>query len=107
MVIFDPFRRQDINHDVKICRNDPDAVLLDVRSPQEYRQGHIPGSRNIPLAHLEDVEDVVENKEGALYVYCYSGARSGQAAALLRRMGYTNVHNIGGIAAYHGPVDRQ
>ena len=41
-----------------------------------------------------------------LYVYCYSGARSGQAAAALRRMGYTNVKNIGGIASWRGAIER-
>ena len=81
------------------------AVLLDVRTPQEYREGHIPGSQNVPLQQLDKVEEVTENKDTVLYVYCRSGARSRQAVSLLKHMGYTNVHNIGGIAAYSGKVE--
>ena len=73
--------------------------------PQEYREGHIPGSQNVPLQQLDKVEEVTENKDTVLYVYCRSGARSRQAVSLLKHMGYTNVHNIGGIAAYSGKVE--
>ena len=48
---------------------------------------------------------MAENKDTTLYVYCYSGVRSRQAAGLLQRMGYRNVNNIGGIAAYAGKVE--
>ena len=106
MGLFDLFRQSDINQGVKVFRITPGATLLDVRSEQEYREGHIPGSKNVPLQQLDKVEDVAENKDSALFVYCYSGARSGQAAAQLRRMGYTNVQNIGGISAYFGNTDR-
>ncbi len=106
MGVFSLFRQADINQGVKVFRSTPGAILLDVRSEQEYREGHIPGSKNVPLQQLDKVEDVVENKDGALFVYCYSGARSGQATAQLRRMGYTNVQNIGGISAYFGNTDR-
>ena len=106
MGLFDLFRQTDINQGVKVFRSTPGATLLDVRSEQEYREGHIPGSKNVPLQQLDKVEDVAENKDSALFVYCYSGARSGQAAAQLRRMGYTNVQNIGGISAYFGNTDR-
>ena len=106
MEAFNPFQRSDINQGVNVFRSTPGAILLDVRSEQEYREGHIPGSRNIPMRQLDKVEEVAENKDSALFVYCYSGARSGQAAALLRRMGYTDVRNIGGICAYFGTTDR-
>ena len=49
---------------------------------------------------------VVDNKDTMLYVYCQSGARSRQATRILQGMGYTNVNNIGGIAAYSGKVAR-
>ena len=44
-------------------------------------------------------------KDSPVYVYCLSGARSAQAAAMLRRIGYNNVKNIGGIAGYKGEVE--
>jgi rhodanese-related sulfurtransferase len=105
MGIFDFFKQPDINQGVQEYKNAVGAVLLDVRSPQEYREGHIPGSQNVPLQQLDKVEEVTENKDTVLYVYCRSGARSRQAVSLLKHMGYTNVHNIGGIAAYSGKVE--
>ena len=105
MGIFDFFKQPDINQGVQEYQNTAGAVLLDVRTPQEYREGHIPGSQNVPLQQLDKVEEVTENKDTVLYVYCRSGARSRQAVSLLQAMGYTNVHNIGGIAAYSGKVE--
>lgn len=80
------------------------ARLLDVRSPAEYIQGHIPGSTNVPLHTIDDVEFLVESKEDPLYVYCQSGVRSRMAVEQLREMGYRNAKNIGGIAAYTGKI---
>ena len=105
MGIFDIFKQPDINQGVQEFKNAAGAVLLDVRTHQEYREGHIPGSQNVPLQQLDKVEEVTENKDTVLYVYCRSGARSRQAVSLLNHMGYTNVHNIGGIAAYSGKVE--
>ena len=105
MGIFDFFKQPDINQGVQEFKNAAGAVLLDVRTPQEYREGHIPGSQNVPLQQLDKLEEVTENKDTVLYVYCRSGARSRQAVSLLNHMGYTNVHNIGGIAAYSGKVE--
>ena len=106
MSIFDFFKQPDINKGLKEYAEAENAVLLDVRTPQEYSEGHIPGSKNVPLQTLDKVRSVVENKDAELFVYCYSGARSRQAAAVLGQMGYTNVQNIGGIAAYQGKVER-
>ena len=105
MGFFDFFKQADINQGVKEYTATPGAVLLDVRTFEEYRGGHIPGSRNVPLQTIDKVASVAENKDTVLFVYCYSGARSRQAAGLLQRMGYTNVNNIGGIAAYAGKVE--
>ena len=106
MGFFDFFKQPDVNRGVKEFQSTSGAVLLDVRTPAEYRSGHIPGSKNIPLQAIDKVASVAENKDTALYVYCQSGARSRQAAGLLKQMGYTNVNNIGGIAAYTGKVER-
>ena len=106
MSIFDFFKQPDINKGLKEYAETKNAVLLDVRTPQEYGEGHIPGSKNVPLQTLDKVRSVVENKDAELFVYCYSGARSKQATVVLGQMGYTNVRNIGGIAAYHGKVER-
>ena len=106
MGIFDLFRQPNINQGVVDYHNTPDSILLDVRTPQEYREGHIPGSKNVPLQQLDKISSVIDNKNVPMFVYCYSGGRSRQAASMLQHMGYTNVQNIGGIAAYSGKVER-
>ena len=105
MGFFNLFRQPDINRGVTDYQNTPEALLLDVRTPLEYREGHIPGSKNVPLQTIDKIDDVADNKAVPLFVYCRSGARSSQAAAQLQHMGYTNVTNIGGIAAYSGKVE--
>jgi len=106
MGFFDFFKQPDINQGVKDYQATPGAILLDVRTSEEYRGGHIPGSKNIPLQVIDKVVSIVENKDTMLYVYCQSGARSRQATSMLQGMGYTNVNNIGGIAAYSVKVAR-
>ena len=106
MGFFDFLKQPDINKGVMEYRNTDEAVLLDVRTPQEYREGHIPGSKNVPLQQLDKISSVADNKNVPLFVYCYSGGRSRQAASMLQHMGYTNVQNIGGITAYQGKVER-
>ena len=106
MGFFDFLKQPDINRGVANFRNTEGAILVDVRTPQEYREGHIPGSKNLPLQTIDKVADLVENKDTALYVYCHSGARSRQAVSHLQYLGYSNVNNIGGIAAYQGKVER-
>lgn len=105
MGFFDLFRQPDINQGVEEYRAVPQAILLDVRTPEEYRGGHVPGSRNLPLQQIEKITSVAEKKETPLFVYCQSGARSRQAVSLLQRMGYENVNDIGGMAAYRGEVE--
>ena len=105
MGIFDLLKQPDINRGVQEFKKEKDAILLDVRTSQEYREGHIPGSKNVPLQQLDKLEELTENKDTVLYVYCHSGGRSRQAVSLLQAMGYTHVHNIGGIAAYSGKVE--
>ncbi len=106
MAFFDFLRGPSIHHGLEEYDGMPEAILLDVRSPQEYGEGHIPCSENIPLQRLERVLDVAKDKHIPLFVYCHSGARSGQAVHALREMGYTSVRNIGGICSYMGRIER-
>ena len=105
MALFSFLRGPDINQGVTEFKQTSGALLLDVRTPQEYQGGHIPGSRNLPLQSIVNAPAVAENKETPLFVYCYSGGRSAQAVSALRRMGYQQVKNLGGISAYTGKVE--
>lgn len=105
MGLFNSFRNAaDINAGVAEYEATDGAVLLDVRTSEEYRDGHINGSINLPLDRISSIGDTVKDKSTLLYVHCYSGSRSGQAVSLLKQMGYTNAKNIGGIGSYRGKV---
>ena len=106
MGFFDFLRQPDINQGVQAYQQTSGAVLLDVRTPEEYHQGHIPGSRNLSLQAIGTMPSMIENRETPMFVYCQSGGRSSRAVNLLRQMGYTKVQNIGGIAAYAGKVEK-
>ena len=73
-------------------------IILDVRTQEEYDQGHIPGA--ILISHeeiAEKAEDVLTNKDQLILVYCRSGRRSKIAAEALVELGYTNIKEFGGI----------
>lgn len=107
MDLFSLFKKTDINEGVRLFLDYPAmAVLLDVRTKEEYAQGHIKGSINIPLQEIEKAQQTVENKELPLFVYCRSGSRSAQAVKALKMMGYENARNIGGIIGYEGELIR-
>lgn len=102
MSFFRLFDRPDMAQGLQEYQTTPGACLLDVRTPQEYREGHIPGSQNLPLDVLDRLE---VPQDTPLFVYCHSGARSRHAAAVLGQMGYARVRDLGGITAYKGKVD--
>ncbi len=75
------------------------AVVVDVRSVEEFRSRHLPGAVNIPLQQLhEDAPRRLPQKDQVLLLHCLSGTRSGMARRTLKNMGYTLVYNIG---SYH------
>ena len=75
-----------------------DYVILDVRTPEEFAQKHIPGAVNVPNEEIGDDEiEEIPDKEQLILVYCRSGNRSKQASGKLAALGYTNVYEFGGI----------
>ena len=74
-----------------------DAVLIDVRSIVEYKQGHINGAKSYPVTSI--INDIVDDydKDAYLVVYCQSGSRSKTAAQGLIELGYENVYDLGSI----------
>lgn len=104
MGLFTFLRTPDINDGVEEFKNTDGAFLLDVRTTEEYREGHIYGSVNLPLDKIITIENIIKDKATPLYVHCFSGSRSEQAVSYLKKIGYTNVRNIGGISKYRGKV---
>ena len=106
MKLFDFLESSDINRDVEQYRQTEGALLLDVRGADEYAEGHIPGSVNIPLQLLPLKKGLPEDLDTPIFVYCRSGGRSRRAAAFLEKEGYENVKNIGGIMNWNGEIER-
>jgi rhodanese-related sulfurtransferase len=85
--------------------NDANAVILDVRAPFEYEEGHIPNAKNIDIYLGQGFLDAIEALDASknYYVYCRSGARSNQACMLMAQLGFENVYNLlGGFMEWQG-----
>ncbi len=82
--------------------NNNDAVVLDVRSMQEYKDGHIINSVNIPLNGLaNNLNQLSKHKDKPIVTVCRSGSRSNAALRTLRKNGFENIKNLrGGIMAW-------
>lgn len=80
-------------------------IVVDVRSLEEYNEGHIPNAISVPLETIEnEAETKLKNKNDLILVYCRSGRRSREAALKLIEKGYTNVIDFGGIQDWNGEV---
>ncbi len=79
----------------------PDAILLDVRTDEEFQTRRIEGSILIPHHEIKDrAEEELPQKDSLILIYCRSGHRSKTAAKILVSQGYTNVYDFGGILSY-------
>ena len=78
------------------------AVVLDVRSAEEFAGGHLPSARNLPLDDVEQkVVQMIKNKTAPVLIVCKSGQRSARAQTLLRNLGYAEAFSLqGGVAAW-------
>ncbi len=73
-------------------------IILDVRTQEEYDEGHIPGAILIPNTEIEErAEEELTDKDQLILVYCRSGRRNKMAAEILVELGYTNIREFGGI----------
>ena len=102
MGLLDLLKGPDINKGVEEYKKTEGAMLIDVRTPSEYAERNILGSKNVPLQNIESIKEVAPEKDTPLFVYCLSGGRSSSATKKLKAMGYTNINNIGGISSYRG-----
>ncbi|CDE26229.1 sulfurtransferase [Clostridium sp. CAG:440] len=71
------------------------AILIDIRSPQEYNEGHLEGAIVLPEYEIySKAKKILPNKNQTIIVYCGNGIRSKKSQRIMRRMGYTNVYNL-------------
>ncbi len=88
-------------------KEDSNGVLLDIRTPQEYNQGHIPNSTLMNIYHPSFLNEIQKlDKSKNYYLYCRSGNRSYQAGQLMKKLGFINVYNLrSGILDWDEPLE--
>ena len=78
-----------------------EAAAVDVREPDEFAVGHIPGAKLLPLGDvLTRAEEVMPDKNAQWLIYCRTGRRSADAVQKLESLGYTNLRDLGGILSW-------
>ncbi len=86
--------------------NDQNAVIIDVRTEEEVNEGHIPKAIHLDIFKGQDFIDAIKKLDMAksYYVYCRSGARSGQACSIMNQLGFEKAYNLmGGFSNWNGP----
>ena len=97
------YRQISMDEAITMMEEESGYIILDVRTPEEFADKHIPGAVNIPNETIT-AEEIPElpDKDQLILVYCRSGNRSKQASEKLADMGYTNVVEFGGINSWPG-----
>lgn len=90
---------------VKIMNENDNYIILDVRTFEEYNEGHVPNAICIPNETIIDSSiSKLPDKEQLILIYCRSGNRSKQATEKLKKLGYTNLIEFGGIIDWKGEI---
>jgi len=85
------------NEVYEILSENDNVVLLDVRSPQEFKEGHMQNAINIPTYEIKkNIEKIIKDKETIIICYCAIGVRSKKAIKMLRKLGYKNLYHLDG-----------
>ena len=101
------YRQISMDEAVKMMKDEKNYIILDVRRPDEYAEGHIPGAINLPNEEIGTAEiPELPDKAQLILVYCRSGRRSKEAAEKLVKLGYTNIVEFGGILDWKGEIER-
>ena len=102
------YKSVSMDEGLKMMTESCEYILLDVRRPDEFAAGHIPGAVLFTneLMTKADAEKLLQNKNQRIFVYCRSGRRSKEASQKLVDYGYSNVIEIGGILDYKGDIER-
>ena len=101
------YRQISMDEAVKMMKDEKNYIILDVRRPDEYAEGHIPGAINVPNEEIGTAEIAeLPRKSQLILVYCRSGRRSKEASEKLVKLGYTNIVEFGGIQDYEGEIEK-
>ena len=99
------YRQITMKEAVDIMEQESNYIILDVRRPDEFSEGHIPNAINVPNENIGNTEiSELPNKEQLILVYCRSGRRSKEASQKLFKLGYTNIVEFGGIIDWKGEI---
>lgn len=99
------YRQIDMEEAIAMMETESDYIILDVRTPEEFSDKHIPGAINVANETIGSVEiPELPDKEQLIMVYCRSGNRSKQASEKLAALGYTNIIEFGGINDWPGEI---
>ena len=97
------YRRISMDEAVTMMEQESGYIILDVRTPEEFAEKHIPNAINIPNETIgTDEISALPDKDQLIMVYCRSGRRSKEAAEKLVKLGYTNIVELGGIIDWKG-----
>jgi rhodanese-related sulfurtransferase len=101
------YRQISMDEAVEMMKKESDYIILDVRRPDEFAEGHIPGAINVANESI-GTEEIPElpDKAQLILVYCRSGRRSKEASEKLVKLGYTNIVEFGGILDWKGEIER-
>ena len=101
------YRQISMDEAVKMMKDEKDYIILDVRRPDEFAEGHIPGAINVPNEEIGTTEIAeLPDKSQLILVYCRSGRRSKEASEKLVKLGYTNIVEFGGILDWKGEIEK-
>ena len=99
------YRQITMDEAVDMMAQESDYIILDVRRPDEFAEGHIPNAINVPNETIGTAEiPKLPNKDQLIMVYCRSGRRSKEASEKLVKLGYTNIVEFGGINDWKGDI---
>ncbi len=101
------YRQISMDEATEMMKTETSYIILDVRRPDEYAEGHIPGAINVPNESIGSAEiPELPDKAQLILVYCRSGRRSKEAAGKLVKLGYTNIVEFGGILDWKGEIEK-
>ena len=102
-----------MNKAMELMETEESYIILDVRRPDEFAEGHIPGAVNLSneiigaaeTAEDEEIKNILPDQEQLILVYCRSGNRSKQASQKLADLGYVHIFEFGGIQDWPGEIE--